>query len=339
MRNLRDWKIGDSIRNNDHHQQAVEALRELQNRLNRTLGSKSTNRTEFIGKIIDHGRNLADDADIADFTGCRYWLEIQFIQGENVDAAITLAIDTSMKVPASDADTGPFPPNIVPATNLDEYNADTHLLAVDGTVYVLGVAFWDGGDPNQLHFVFSRSLSTSVVVRMDSNATGGGKYIGVLLEAASTADATADLAMPEGMTAGDAALILHLPEDGKPTHWIELGTTSTGVVIGRTDEATPKWIVAIPNGTYRTASPKTLAEGTDTTPEPSTWNRDVATAGTNYGDSPLSVDIPTRVFWDGDGLQLLYFYRTFLYDAGGHLVSITAEQSAAVDTTTDCGGG
>lgn len=56
------------------------------------------------------------------------------------------------------------------------------------------------------------------VIRIDSNATGGGRYEGTLMCPSVSAANTGALAMPEGMTAGDAVLVENMPEDGSTGH-------------------------------------------------------------------------------------------------------------------------
>lgn len=182
----------------------------------------------------------------------------------------------------------------------------------------------------------------SVVATADTADTKGGKYLGALLRGASTATAgAADLALPEGMTAGDPCLILHTPEDGLPTHWIELGTEVVGKVVGRTaagadPEADPaRWIVVTGAGTYRTDG-STLAAGTGTDANTDTWDRTRVTSGTDYGDGGVTRTYVERVVWDGTAKKLYQFTRDEVLDASGRSVSISAETRTEIDAAEDC---
>lgn len=255
----------------------------------------------------------------ADWTDERYWLAWQLAKESGPASRLSLAMAAV------------YDPAIVTGSNIDEMTDDgsagTHILPVGTKVWVWIVE----GAGGNAHYVFSRSLNPSVVVRVDANATGGGKYAGKILKPTSDAEATGDLAMPEGMAVGDDCLILHLPEDGLPTHWIKLNTTATGVVIGRTDEETPKWIVAIPNGTYRTASPLALvgSGATSSDEDGRSWARDAATAGDAYGDGPVTLT-RERTEWDATTGELVKFVHEESYDAGGNLFSVSAETRVVI---------
>lgn len=72
------------------------------------------------------------------------------------------------------------------------------------------------------------------VVKVTGNASGGGKFNGRILTGDSTAVATGNLSMPEGMTvpAADNALVLSLYENGLSTHDLGINTYHVGVKCG-----------------------------------------------------------------------------------------------------------
>jgi hypothetical protein len=194
--------------------------------------------------------------------------------------------------------------------------------------------------PTALYFPVANQI---VAVEITGNADGGGFYNGTIVGGPSTADGSDDLNLPEGCSTGDDALILLATEDGNPTHWLDTTSYSEGIIIGQTspdDDSDPQWIVLISNGKCRTDSPDSLAasEGDGTDPDPFSWQRDSEPAGNQYGDGPISVDLVSRIYWDGTGNTLYSFTRTLTFDACGHLVSISQEASNTVDTTTDCSG-
>lgn len=153
MRNLRDWSGGDSVLNTEHHQQAVDALRELSDYRPGT-GEGDTGprvREEFIARVVAKGPD--GEAGHAD---ARYWLQRQIVEQAEFRAALTLSEDISPEV-KGDVETGGVnftEPNTFTATNLAERSAGTHLLT-EGTE-VRCWAWWSKGDPQQKHYLFDR---------------------------------------------------------------------------------------------------------------------------------------------------------------------------------------
>jgi hypothetical protein len=179
------------------------------------------------------------------------------------------------------------------------------------------------------------------VVKITSNATGGGQYNGKILTGTSNADGSADLAMPEGMNVpvAEDCLIINPDENGLPTHWLKLDEFAIGHVIGQTADATPKKIVEINGSVARTASPSTLGDGTEgtETADTHTWTRAAVTDGVNYGDCPIEEWYVSRIVYNDTGDQVLYsMMRKRTYSADGRLVSISAETRVSVDTTELC---
>lgn len=83
------------------------------------------------------------------------------------------------------------------------------------------------------------------VVKITAVEAGGGKYTGKIVSGTSTAVATGDLAMPEGLTVPDDAnaLVLNLTEDGLNSHTLKIDQYLVGRLIGTTEEDPPRSIV------------------------------------------------------------------------------------------------
>jgi hypothetical protein len=273
-------------------------------------------------KIVTTG---PDDED--DYTDCRYWLTWLRAKQVNGDKVELTESGTHSDV------------QIFTATSLADEADDTHALQPGARVFVFAQEDENGAD--RLVFLPALPPDVTAVASVDSNADGGGDYLGTIYTGQSTADGTADLAMPEGMTAGDPALILHLPEDGQPTHWLETGSYVEGKVVGRLPagadpEADPaRWVLVVGNGTCRTDG-NTLAGGSGTTAQTDTWDRTRLTSGTDYGDGSITETYQTRTVWDGTAKKLYQYTRTRVFDAGGKLVSISAETRTEIDAVGSC---
>ncbi len=91
-------------------------------------------------------------------------------------------------------------------------------------------------DKKPIFMPIMSAACTTVSVKGTSNATGGGKYNGRILLGSSTAIATTNLAMPEGLTvpAADDTLILNPAEDGLSTHALTTPFFASGIMIGST---------------------------------------------------------------------------------------------------------
>ena len=186
-------------------------------------------------------------------------------------------------------------------------------------------------------------FKVTVFVRVDSVvASAGGKYAGKIMGGGTFSDTGAgNLSLPDGLTQDGDCLIVNDDEDGQPTHWLTLGTYTEGVYGGMSTEATPRPIVRVLRGRYRTASPQTLAAtggGTGETAETDTWDRTRVTSGTDYGDVPLKVQVQTRTVYNATGDKVLYeFYRALTFAADGRLASVSAEARVVVDNPdTSC---
>jgi len=91
-----------------------------------------------------------------------------------------------------------------------------------------------GGVPCGLLANTGGGQGAGCVVKITSNAAGGGKYNGRMLTGASAAVAAGTLAMPEGLTlpGADDTLILNASEDGLTTHALAANTYWAGQVVG-----------------------------------------------------------------------------------------------------------
>ena len=84
-----------------------------------------------------------------------------------------------------------------------------------------GTAQVDGGaTPSAPLYVFYWSPSPDVLVRIDSNAAGGGYYSGTVFSGVMSADGSSMLSLPQGLSAGQSCLVENLDEQGQPTHWL-----------------------------------------------------------------------------------------------------------------------
>ena len=168
------------------------------------------------------------------------------------------------------------------------------------------------------------------VLRIDSNATGGGMYNATIMGADCTADNSGSLELPEGMTAGDTdCLLINADEDGQSTHWLKTSSYTTAVYVGSKDfSGTVKRLFITNKGLPRVLSPETIGTTTEGTSaaEASTWNRTVTTSGTDYGDGPVEQWKVYRVIMPGGDDRHLYVgMRKEIYDASGRQKSVGAE--------------
>lgn len=181
----------------------------------------------------------------------------------------------------------------------------------------------------------SRPAILAKIVSVISSA--GGKYNGTIYGGTMVDDGTGNLALPDGMTAGDDCLVVNEDEDGQPTHWIKPDTYAEGFYGGMSTEDTPRPIIRLLRAQYLADGANTLAIGTSETAYPDTWDRTRVTSGTDYGES-VQVPRVTRLVYDPASDQVLYqFIQTDTIAADGRLVSTTAEVRSAVDTPdADC---
>lgn len=169
------------------------------------------------------------------------------------------------------------------------------------------------------------------VVKISSDAAGGGKYNGRIMTGGISIGASGDLTLPEQLVdpGADNTLIANLAEDGQPTHWLKAGSYALGSIAGLS-------IVEIFEGIARTASPDVLGDGTEGTETAGTdtWNRASAGSGTNYGDNPIDVWVISRVVYNPTGDMKLYaMTRKLSFAADGKLSTVSAETRVEVSDT------
>jgi len=170
MKSLRDWKPGDNIRTNDHHQQDPEAIRELQQLFRGgQFVQWGAGLEGGLGKIMSEG-----PAAEADYTDARYWIEREIMQATVFRALPTLSED----VTDAEMDVGGLPgePSVVTATNIAELAAGTHELAVGE--YVWWWIVWARGDPSTRHYIFVRSVGDTggIYLKLTSEEATEGHY-------------------------------------------------------------------------------------------------------------------------------------------------------------------
>jgi hypothetical protein len=210
-----------------------------------------------------------------------------------------------------------------------------------------GTAEVDGGStPSAPLYVFYWSPPANVLVRVDSNAEGGGCYSGTIFSGVMSADGTGDFTLPQGLSAGQGCLVENLDEQGQPTHWLTADGSAyaEGVYAGTSTESTPRPIIRVQRGRYRTGDPQAIgsasAKATPLEADTASWQRSQTAGGDAFGDTPIVAWCVTSVAYDPTAAtpQLLAYVRPFTYAADGRLDSVGAESSYVVDQPdTDCG--
>lgn len=177
-----------------------------------------------------------------------------------------------------------------------------------------------------------------VLVRIDSNSTGGGKYVGTIYGGVMTDSGSGNFAPPDGLTAGQECLVLNLDEQATPTHWLLADGTAyaEGVYWGMSDETNPVPIVVITRGKCRTASPQALAAGTGTAANTDQWQRDVETSGNFFGDTPVSFQVSGRTVYDPTTLTEWFYYRVQTLATDGRTHSVGPEIRVQVFVAESC---
>lgn len=249
----------------------------------------------------------------SDYTDARY----------SLDRAIATSDGAGLL--ATKADALPGVRQCLTATNLAELAAGTHLLAAKTVVQVFALYTRAG----RKLYVFNQTPPDGAVVLIGGPAAGGGKYTGQILGGTSAAVASGTLAMPEGLTPGDDALILNEEETGQTGHRIAPGAYAVGRVAGRSDGSV---IVVIRGAAGATVGPTALGDGS---------GGGVGAQGTSWskaGDgTPVDVWLQTRTVWDSSTGTLLAYLRKLSFDARGVLYAVSGENSVTVDVATACG--
>jgi hypothetical protein len=226
---------------------------------------------------------------------------------------------------ATQVDALPGVAQCLTATNLAELAAGTHLLAAGAVVQVFALYTRAG----RKLYVFNQPPPDGAIVLITGPAAGGGKYVGQVLGGTSSAVASGTLAMPEGLTAGDDALILNEEETGLNGHRIAPGAFAVGRVAGRSNGTV---IVVIRGAAGATAGATALGDGT---------GGSVGAQGTSWSKAadgtPVDLWVQTRTVWDSSTGTLLAYVRKVSFDARGVLYAISGENSVTVDVATACG--
>lgn len=322
-KSLRDWRVGDSVRNNDHHQQAVEAIRELQ-RMKTLFPDQSPWNIIFIGKIVDTGPN-----DQADYADCRYWVELQYILGGASGKGTEVArfkADTSQQVPTDSESGQNFKvPNRFTVTNISEWADDsgTHAIPVSPDRIVLVFGFYDAGNPdNLIRYVMSEGAVSdlgNVVVRFDTIISSQwGKYNGTIFSGPPDAVTGAALAMPEGLTSGDACVIYY--GDDAITHKAKLGVFAEGRFLGNDpDTGTAIIFVNMTKGRNYGDGPNDSAIDFNNALNYE-WIRDAQPDGSfGFGDGALELGVVVGGSYDSGTKQLRLWVERLRIDADGRL--------------------
>jgi hypothetical protein len=248
----------------------------------------------------------------SDYTDARY----------SLNRAIATSVDSATL--STKVDPLPGVKQCLTATNLAELAAGTHLLAAGTVVQVFALYTRDG----RKLYVFNHPPPDGAIVLISGPATGGGKYTGQVLGGTSTATATGTLAMPEGLTAGDDALILNEEETGLSGHRLAPGSFAVGRVAGRTNGTV---IVVIRGAAGATSGPTALGDGS---------GGSVGAQGTSWSKgadaTPVDLWVQTRTVWDSSTGTLLAYVRKLSFDARGLLYAVSGEDSVTVDVATAC---
>ncbi len=183
----------------------------------------------------------------------------------------------------------------------------------------------------------------NVLVKILSNAAGGEKYNAAIIGLPTlpikptTNVSSADIGdVPSGSFS--SAIFSNFNTTGTATtHTLAVGSFVQGVAVGYTSETNSRVEVNSVERPYRTASPQSLAAGTGESAQTDSWDRTRVTSGSAYGDVPLTVQMVSRVVYNASGDQVLYQYtRNLTFDAGGKLITASAETRATVETPAAC---
>lgn len=246
-----------------------------------------------------------------DYSDARYYL----------DRAAPKEGSSSSAVLAAAVDEFPGVAQCLTATNLAELGAGSHLIAAGTVVQVFALGTRGGGKV----YIFNQPPRAGVVVQITSAAGGGGKYSGQILGETSAAVASGNLAMPEGLTASGAALILNEEENGLSGHRLGVPCYSVGQIVGQSGGQA---IVMIRGALGATGGATSLG-GSGVGADSGSWSR--ATNGT-----PVTVTMQSRTVWDSSGGVLYGYSRNLQFDARGELVAVSGETQYVIDTPTAC---
>lgn len=295
---------------------AGEVLRLLGSAFEGAVEAEPRGRGRGAPALVEHFAAVVRSSPCAserttDYTDARYYL----------DRAAPAADAGATDVVAPKVDELPGVEQCLTATNLAELSAGSHLVASGTIVHAFGVPTRGGGTV----YFFNHEPVRTAVVQLTSNAAGGGKYLGNLVDGSSSAVGSGTLAMPEGMTGGASALILNEEEDGLGGHRIGTPCYAVGRVVGRAGGLT----LVVIRGALGATAGATALSGSGVSANSTTWGR-------NADGTPVTVGVQTRTVWDSSAGVLYAYQRTLTFDARGLLVSVSAESQVTVDVATAC---
>jgi hypothetical protein len=160
----KNWRPGDDIRDNEHHDATVRAVR-------RMAGADATGDAEQRARFAPLLARVttAGPAGEANYTDERYWVKLAWVDGPSdkdvEDAAEPLSF-TSYGEPKQGEH-----PIIFTATNLAEQVGGSHVLYENTPVWVFPI--YDGGDPSTLRSVFVNTPESVLLVNLAQ--TGGAQ--------------------------------------------------------------------------------------------------------------------------------------------------------------------
>jgi len=248
----------------------------------------------------------------SDYADARYFL----------DRAVPTTGSTSLL--SARVDSLPGVAECLTATNLAELAGGTHLLPAGTVVQVFSLYTRSG---TKLR-VFNTPPPDGAVVMITGTAAGGGKYTGNILTGGSTAVASGDLSMPEGMSAGADALILNEEEDGLSGHRLQVPCFAVGQLAGSSGGNA---VVMIRGALGATGGATTLGDGSGGSVDADGSSWDKSSDGT-----PLDVWVQTRTFWDTSSGTLYGYLRQLSFDARGVLYAASGETQITIDVATAC---
>lgn len=156
VRSLRDWRPGDDVYEAAHHQQVIDALREMGADVGYgdpgAVGDHNGPRPveKFPVILTDEGPPAEEEGDPReDYDDARYWAKRAYVGGAKVYDAVELSEDKAVEAYYGTE------PAVVTVTNLPERSAGSHLLPVDGTTEAWCWAWYDRGNPQRKHYFIS----------------------------------------------------------------------------------------------------------------------------------------------------------------------------------------
>jgi hypothetical protein len=176
----------------------------------------------FLGVITSTGPSGA-----ADYTDCRYWIKPVAISSTTDENGLIFFVDNPPAQGGDGVYAEPYPftaINLAELTNITT-GAGTHVLGTNGTVYVKVWPMRNLAGAENRHYVFHEV--PKYIVKVTGDASGGGKYTGVLMyqTATGTIPVTGNLSETEiGAVQAVTVTVLNIPELGAATHDLTSGT-------------------------------------------------------------------------------------------------------------------